>query len=182
MANMTSVLKRIDEACVLTREGEYLTALTAFLEIYSTEQPSLNNPRAAKGLSFFGLCVALVQKKYKEAIELCKRAVVLEFYNGDHYANLTRVYSAAGNRKKALETAEAGLKILPDHEELQKARAELGVRSRPTVPFLDRRHPINVTLGQSRHAKKVAEVEKKPVSAGKRAQARPGSRRDDRKR
>jgi tetratricopeptide (TPR) repeat protein len=171
-------LKLIDEACVLTRDHEYLRALTMFLEIYGSEnQPPLTNPKAANGLSYFGLCLALVKKKYKEAIDLCRRAIDLEFYNGDHYANLTRVYTAAGNRKKALETAEAGLKILPEHEELRAARADLGVRSKPAVPFLDRSNPINVTLGQSRHAKKVADAEtKKPVSAGKRAQARPGAR------
>ena len=178
----TSILKKIDEACVLTREGDFLRALTMFLEIYGTEEkPPLTNPKAANGLSFFGLALALVQRKYKEAIELCKRAIELEFYNGDHYANLTRVYSAAGNRKKAIETAESGLKILPDHEELRKARAELGVRSKPPVPFLDRSHPINVTLGQSRHAKKIAEAEKR-VNGGKRATARPAARPGDRKR
>lgn len=180
---MTSVLKQIDEACVLTRNGDYLRAYTMFLEIYGTDQkPPLSNPKAANGLSYFGLTVALVQRKYKEAIELCKRALDLEFYNGDHYANLTRVYAAAGNRKKALETAQAGLKILPDHEELQKARAELGIRSRPAVPFLDRSNPINVTLGQQRHARKIAETEQKRSSPGKRAQGRPGSHRDGKKR
>jgi tetratricopeptide (TPR) repeat protein len=176
-------LKKIDEACVLTRDHEYLRALTLFLEIYGTEnQPPLTNPKAANGLSFFGLCLALVKKKYKEAIELCRRAIDLEFYNGDHYANLTRVYTAAGNRKKALETAEAGLKILPEHEELLEARRELGIRSKPPLPFLDRTNPLNVTLGQSRHAKKVAESEKKPATSGKRAPARPGARPGGKKR
>jgi tetratricopeptide (TPR) repeat protein len=180
---LTSVLKKIDEACVLTREGEYLRAYTMFIEIYGTdEQPPLTTPKAANGLSFFGLCLALVQRKYKEAIELCKRAIDLEFYNGDHYANLSRVYTAAGKRKLAIETAEAGLKIVPEHEELLAVRKELGVRSRPTVPFLDRSHPINVTLGQSRHAKKVAEEEKKPASGGKRAPARRVAPRDSKKR
>jgi tetratricopeptide (TPR) repeat protein len=179
----TSTLKRIDEACVLTREGEYLQALTMFFDIYGTDQaPPLTSPKAANGLSFFGLSLALVEKKFKEAIELCKRAVDLEFYNGDHYANFSRVYTAAGNRKKAIEIAHAGLKILPDHEELVKVRKELGIRAKPTVPFLDRGHPINVTLGQSRHAKKVAETEKKPASGGKRAPARPAARRDGKKR
>jgi hypothetical protein len=37
-----------------------------------------------------------------------------------------------------------------------KVRRELGVRARPTVPFLDRANPINVSLGQVRHAKKAA--------------------------
>ena len=151
----TNLIRRIDEAVLMTDRGEYLQALTAFLEIYGTEDsPPLNSAKAAAGLSYFGLCLALVQKKYKAAADLCKRAMDLEFYNGDHYANLARVYMAAGQRRKAIETAEAGLKVVPEHEELMKVRHDLGVRARPAVPFLDRDHPINVSIGQARHAKK----------------------------
>ncbi len=158
---MTSIMRRIDEAILVVERGDYLRALTLFLEIYGTEDaPPLNSAKAAAGLSYFGLCLALVQKKYKTAIDLCKRALDLEFYNGDHYANLSRVYAAAGNRKKAIETAEAGLRVVPEHEGLIAARRELGVRSKPPVPFLDRAHPINVTLGQARHARKVAASDK----------------------
>ncbi|HEY8133723.1 MAG TPA: hypothetical protein VII12_17725 [Thermoanaerobaculia bacterium] len=154
---MTSLVRRIDEAILMTDRGEYLQALTAFLEIYGTdESPPLNTAKAASGLSYFGLCLALVQKKYKAAADLCKRAVDLEFYNGDHYANLSRVYLLVGNRKKAWETAEAGLKIAPENDLLHKVRREMGVRARPTVPFLDRKHPINVSLGQARAAKREA--------------------------
>ncbi len=164
---MTNILKRIDEAVIMTEKGDHLKALTAFLDIYGTDEaPPLNNPKAANGLSYFGLSLALVQRKYKTAIDLCKRALDLEFYNGDHYANLTRVYMAAGNRKKALETAEQGLKVVPEHDALTRVRRELGVRTRPAVPFLDRAHPINVSIGQARHAKKaapaVAEKRRKP--------------------
>src|SRR5438128_9962909 len=154
-----NVLRRIDQAILLTEAGNHLQAVTEFLDIYGTDDsPPLNTAKAASGLSFFGLSLALVQKKYKTGIDLCKRALDLEFYNGDHYANLTRIYMASGNRKKAIETAEAGLKVLPDHDALIKVRRELGVRSRPSVPFLDRAHPINVSLGQARHAKKVSEI------------------------
>ena len=154
----TNLIRRIDEAVLMTDRGEYLQALTAFLEIYGTEDsPPLNSAKAAAGLSYFGLCLALVQKKYKAAADLCKRAMDLEFYNGDHYANLARVYMLVGNRKKAVETADAGLKIAPENDMLMKLHSELGVRSRPTVPFLDRSHPINVSLGQAKHAKKQGE-------------------------
>jgi tetratricopeptide (TPR) repeat protein len=155
-------MNKIDEAIQLSRRGEFLQAFTTFLEIYGTETaPPLNNPKGAAGLSYFGLCMALVQKKYRPAIELCRRALDLEFYNGDHYVNLARVYLAAGQRKKALEIAESGLKLLPDHEGLQRVRRTLGVRSRPPVPFLNRSHPINISLGQARHAKKESEQEKR---------------------
>ena len=150
-----NVLRRIDQAILLTEAGNHLQAVTEFLDIYGTDEaPPLNTAKAASGLSFFGLSLALVQRKYKTGIDLCKRALDLEFYNGDHYANLTRIYMASGNRKKAIETVESGLKIVPEHEGLIKVRRELGVRARPAVPFLDRAHPINVSLGQARHAKK----------------------------
>ena len=107
-------LKDIDVAIVTTQEEDYLRAYNQFVEVYRTEDaPPIDTPKAANGLSYFGLCVALVQKKYKTAAELCKRAIDLEFYNGDHYANLARVYAAWGNRKKAVEVAEAGLKLAP---------------------------------------------------------------------
>jgi len=153
---MSTLSKRISEAIEATREEDYLRALTLFVEVYGGEDaPNTLNAKTATGLSYFGLCVALVQKKYKSAIDLCKRALELEFYNGDHYINLMKVYVAAGNRKKALESVESGLKLHPEDEALLNARRSLGVRARPAVPFLDRSHPINVTLGQARHAKKL---------------------------
>jgi tetratricopeptide (TPR) repeat protein len=153
---------RIQTAIEATKSEDYLRALTLFVEVYEAEDaPSVSSTLAANGLSYFGLCLALVQKKYKLAVELCKRAIDLQFYNGDHYANLARVYLAAGNRRKALEAAETGLSTHPDHDEILAARNELGVRARPAVPLLDRTNPINVTLGRKRHAKKVAKTEKK---------------------
>lgn len=146
----------IDRAIQATLDHEYLRALTTFIEIYGNESaPPIQSPKDASGLSYFGLCLALVRKQYKAGVDLCKRAIDLEFYNGDHYANLARVYMASNNRKKAVETAEQGLKLVPEHEYLAEVRSELGVRSRPPVPLLDRSNPINVQLGQARHAKKV---------------------------
>jgi tetratricopeptide (TPR) repeat protein len=151
---------KIDQAIDDVREEDYLHALTKFLDIYGTENaPPIRTPRDAAGLSYFGLALALVRKEYKPAIDLCRRAIDLEFYNGDHYANLARIYVAAGNRKKAIESAESGLKLVPEHEYLSEVRKGLGVRARPAVSFLDRTNPINVSLGQARHAKKVAEKE-----------------------
>ena len=148
-------LRDLNQAIEATKEEDYLRALTLFVDVYGGDDaPTQLNSKSAKGLSYFGLCIALVQKKYKTAIDLCKRALELEFYNGDHYVNLMKVYVAAGNRKKALESVEAGLKLHPDDEALLDARRSLGVRARPAVPFLGRTNPINVSLGRARHAKK----------------------------
>jgi tetratricopeptide (TPR) repeat protein len=158
---MTDVLKRIDDAVALTKDEEYLRALTLFIDVYGGEEPPspMLSSKTATGLSYFGLCLALVQKKFKPAIDLCKRAIELQFYNVDHYANLARVYIAAGHRKKAIEIVEQGLKAHPADEALLDVRRQLGVRAKPPVPFLDRAHPINVTLGQARHAKKKTDKE-----------------------
>jgi tetratricopeptide (TPR) repeat protein len=158
---MSRTPQDIDLAIEATRDHDYLKALTTFIEIYGTENsPPIQSPKDASGLSFFGLCLALVRKQYKAGVDLCKRAIDLEFYNGDHYANLARVYMASNNRKKAVETADQGLKLVPEHEYLMEVREELGVRKRPPVPILDRSNPINVTLGQARAAKKVTSRKK----------------------
>jgi tetratricopeptide (TPR) repeat protein len=154
----------IDEAIAAAREDDFLRALTIFIDVYGNEDKSARTPKEGKGLSFFGLSLALVRKEMKSAIDLCRRAIELEFYNGDHYANLARVYAAAGNRKKAIATAEQGLKLAPEHEYLRAVRKSFGIRSQPYVPFLGRTNPINVSLGQARHAKKVAEKERKQKS------------------
>ena len=160
---MTNIARRIDEAVMLTRNEEYLAALTDFLEIYGGEEPPnmLMTTKTATGLSWFGVCLALVQRKFKPAIDLCKRALELEFYNGAHYLNLMKVYVAAGNRKKALDSVETGLRIHPEDEYLLSVRKSLGIRARPAVPFLDRSNPINVSLGLARHHKKIAEKDTK---------------------
>ena len=160
---MTDILKRIDEAVALTKAEEYLRALTMFLEIYGSEEPPspMLSSKTATGLSHFGLCLAMMQRKFKPAIDLCKLAIDLQFYNADHYANLARVYVAAGNRKKAIDAIEQGLKSHAEDETLLEVRRQLGVRAKPPVPFLDRAHPINITLGQARHAKKASSKERR---------------------
>lgn len=152
---------KMDEAIRAARADDHLRALNLFIEIYGSEPATMRTPKDASGLSFFGLSLALVRRQFKPAIDLCRRAMELEFYNPSHYANLARVYSAAGNRKKAVETANQGLKLHPEDDYLIAVRQSLGVRAQPAVPFLDRANPINVTLGQARHAKKLAEEEKK---------------------
>jgi tetratricopeptide (TPR) repeat protein len=156
----SAATRQLDNAINATREGDYLRALTIFVDVYGSEESAAASAKAATGLSHFAVCLALVQKQYKTAIDLCRRAIELQFYNGDHYANLTRVYVAAGNRRKAIETVEQGLKLLPDYDPLVDLRREIGVRARPPVPFLDRSHPLNVTLGHKRHAKKMGKGKK----------------------
>ena len=51
-----------------------------------------------------------------------------------------------------VRTVLDGLKIDPHHPGLLVMRKELGIRSRPVLPFLDRGHALNQFLGRIRHA------------------------------
>ncbi len=130
-------------------------------DAFSNGQFSQKTTKSAEALSYYGLCLALVQRKYKQAIEFCQQALDMNFYSPDHYANLTRVYNMASMRRKAVETIEKGRSIFPDDQMLQRVHIEMGIRSSPVVPFLQRDNPINVALGRSRRAAKLAEGEKK---------------------
>jgi tetratricopeptide (TPR) repeat protein len=155
----------IQQGIDAVRADEFLLGFTLLSEAY--RGPVEN--KTPDGLSFYGLCLALVEKKYKPAIELCRRAVELQFYHAEHYVNLAKVYLAAGNRKKAVTTLEDGLKVLPDDESLIAFRRQVGVRSRPAIPFLPRSNPLNIAIGRAVHARKVARARKK---AEERAAAR----------
>ncbi|HSN69032.1 MAG TPA: tetratricopeptide repeat protein [Thermoanaerobaculia bacterium] len=139
------------------RQEEYLLGLSLLTDAYSSRR----DVPPPDGLSYYAVCVALVQKKFKPAVDLCKKAIELQFYHPEHYANLARVYMAAENRKKALATVEQGLKVMPEDESLLKLRGELGLRRKPPIPFLPRNNALNVMLGRARHAKQVDAAGKK---------------------
>ena len=129
------------------RKGNYLAGLTLLGNFYGER---INIEPA--GLSWYGLCVAMINKNYKQAVECCTVALEGQPKNADHYLNLAKIYLQSGNRKKAVETADRGLGAKPSDPALIALREQLGVRARPAVPFLRRGNPLNVAIGQVRHA------------------------------
>lgn len=106
------------------------------------------------GLSHYGLCLALLQKKHKQGLRLCHRAIDIQFYHSVHYANTTKVYLNAGNRKKAVATLEQGLARLPKDQVLVNLRERIGWRRTNAIPFLHRDNFINVWFGKRRARKR----------------------------
>lgn len=143
------------------KREDYLSAMNLLMDAYNSGQFTSKGSRSAEALSYYGLCIALVQKRYKLAIEFCQKAIEMHFYWPDHYVNLAKVYLAASMRRKAVETADRGLALFPEDTKLRRLRIEFGVRARPAVPFLERSNPINKALGQSRHAAKVVAKKKR---------------------
>src|SRR5262249_51233769 len=119
--------------------GEYTNALRLLSAVY-TSVPAEKIP---EGLSSYGLCLARVEGKRKAGAELCQRAIALQSYEGRHRANLVRVYIAAKNRRKAVETLDSSLQQLKNDSELLRVRQEIGYRQAPALTFLPRTNPIN---------------------------------------
>jgi hypothetical protein len=102
--------------------------------------------------SYLGYGIALREKRIREGLQLCRHSVKVEFYQADNYHNLARTYVLARQRSAAVRAVLDGLKIDPHHSGLLVVRKELGIRSRPVLPFLDRGNAINQFLGRLRHA------------------------------
>ena len=129
--------------------GEFLEGLAYFEAAMRLRQRGgATVPPPMKYLSYYGLCLAMAGRRLREAREICENAVEVEFYNPDLYLNLGKVYIKGGDRAKAFGTLVRGLKLNPRHLGLIREIRSLGVRRRPVVRFLPRRHPLNRLLGR----------------------------------
>jgi tetratricopeptide (TPR) repeat protein len=130
------------------REALAGDAAGAALEHFrSAHQIDRANPRYR---SFYGLSIALVERRFDRALELCRSAAKEEFFNPDLYHNLARVHLAFGFKAEAIRYLRRGLMIDPANMSMQQGLRELGTRSRPPLGFLPRRHPLNRVVGQLR--------------------------------
>jgi hypothetical protein len=64
---------------------------------------------------------------------------------------LAEVYVSAGRRDDAVAVLDRGLIHFRTDARIRRARADLGKRSSPVLPFLEREHFLNQCLGKLRH-------------------------------
>jgi tetratricopeptide (TPR) repeat protein len=134
------------------REQNFERGLVFLAEAYRRLSGRPDTQIPASALSYYGLCLALNKGRIREAAEFCQLAIQREFYNSEHYLNLSKVWSAGRSRRKAIEAVDRGLAVEPHNEVLARFRVELGIRRSPVLPFLHRDNPLNVTLGRVRHS------------------------------
>lgn len=156
-----STVSKVRKGIEATRAEDYARAIEVFTDAYSNG--FLRG--TADGCSYFGVAIALYAKRYREAIDLCKRSVRLQPSNPYHYVNLARVMVAAGNRKKAVEALEQGIGQLPENRTILEFWSTIGRRAKPAIPFLPRDNPLNVVLGQARAKKESVPAKKKAPKA-----------------
>jgi len=102
-------------------------------------------------LSFLGVSVARAQRKWTVAVKLCKTALTLKRNEAQLYLNLAEVYVSADRRDDAIEVLERGLIHLRVDPRIMRARANLGKRCSPVLPFLNRGHILNRSIGKLRY-------------------------------
>ncbi|MDH3685345.1 MAG: hypothetical protein OEP95_03920 [Myxococcales bacterium] len=109
------------------------------------------DPTSARYRSYYGLGLALCERRFSEALELCRSAAKEEFFNPELYHNLARVHGAFGFKSEAIRYLRRGLMIDPANSGLTEDLDVLGRRRAPVLQFLPRRHLINRLLGRLRH-------------------------------
>lgn len=103
-------------------------------------------------LSYLGHALARCERKHAEGTALCERALEVEFFRAETWANLGWVRLHARDRRGAHDAVRRGLAIDPLDPGLLELARLLGRRRRPVLPFLRRQHPLNVALGRLRQA------------------------------
>jgi tetratricopeptide (TPR) repeat protein len=144
----------LEEVKSLLRKKSYKNALGL---LYDAMEQHPDDPFI---LSYYGCLTAIVEKKHKEGIALCKSAIRIlnkkvpfgqEFFYPSFYLNLGRAYLAAGRKKEAIGTLDRGLKADGDNSDILWEMRKMGRRKKPAVPFLKRSNPINKYIGMLLH-------------------------------
>ncbi len=107
-------------------------------------------PQAGLVTSWYGYLLALVGGKGHEGLKLAREAADIAFWEPRVFEHLARLELQVGSRRRALDAVRRGLALAPGDRELAELRRLLGIRKRPPLTFLDRKHPINRVLGQWR--------------------------------
>ena len=140
----------VKTAIQLTREQQYERAVEIFDEHLAplTKGTIADRRLAASAFSFYGVCTALAKHRYSEGVKYCEISLNANFLDPNHRHNLALIYLARDDRKRAVETLDAGLRLEPDHQRINQVYQSIGRRGRPVFPFLARSNPINVWFGK----------------------------------
>lgn len=132
------------------RQEDFAKAVMCFRRADNTA--GRNDVHIHKYTSYHGL--AMICLGDRSGINLCRRAVQNERYDGEVYYNLALAEFSLRNRQRAVAALQRGLTIDATHPALLDLRQRLGVRRNPAIAFLDRDHFLNKLIGKMTYQKK----------------------------
>jgi tetratricopeptide (TPR) repeat protein len=141
-------VRKVQSLLLKDRHGEAFKLLQDGLAIYA-EDPFL--------LSYYGYLKACMERRYRNGIEDCTRALSLfqrkmlrDEVDGAE-STKSVLYLTAGKRKFAFEVFQKGLQSDKRNTELLSELQKMGIRKLPPLPFLNRSNPVNAFLGKMLH-------------------------------
>ncbi|MCK5396346.1 MAG: hypothetical protein KAJ32_10150 [Gammaproteobacteria bacterium] len=96
--------------------------------------------------SYYGLTQVL--NSDDNGLLLCRDAASNEMFDGYVFLNLACAELESGNRKRAVDAIQHGIKIDADHNQLNSACIKLGCRKKCCFSFLARSHKLNRLFGR----------------------------------
>ena len=98
--------------------------------------------------SYYGLSQVL--NSNEDGLLLCRDAASKEMFEGDVFLNLACAELECGNRKRAIDAIQHGVKLDANNVRLKRACARLECRRKCCIGFLPREHFLNRFLGRLR--------------------------------
>ncbi len=157
---------KVKDAAVYLEEVRCLTKTRNYREASKIiEEALIGHPFNPFLLSYHGWMVAAVSRDYDRGTDICKDALDLfkadepagfESFSPFFYLNLGRAYSAAGDKRNAVQAWAEGLDADPDNSDLLAELPGVGKRRKPMIPFLKRSHPVNKFAGKMLHNRSAA--------------------------
>lgn len=131
----------------LYRAEQYDAALKSFRKAVATDNLlDLKNSDPLL-VSYYGVSLAKVQKKYDVAQKLCRQAQKRGADLPDVFFNLGEVYEAANKPENAISVYREGFRRHPDETRFLVALERNSPRGKLFFPFLGRQHFVNKYLG-----------------------------------
>ena len=96
--------------------------------------------------SYYGLVQVL--NGDNNGLLLCRDAASNQISDGDVFLNLACAEWASGNRKRAIDAVQHGIKINAEHAQLNRACVKLDCRKRCCFSLLARSHKLNRLFGR----------------------------------
>ncbi len=146
---------QIAQAVEMTKDDRFAEALEIFEECLPqlSSRDVSDKPVLSTSSSYYGICVAVVKRRYAEAAKYCNISLKSQFMDPNHHTNLALVYLERNDRGSAIEHLHAGLRIQPKNQRIHRILKDIGRRRPPVLSFLGRDNPINIWLGKRRAEK-----------------------------